>query len=1301
MQNNSLNDHNNHQYPDKSHQDQSTKQFSQYVIDYQKRVDKILHWLFEKNRHLEQRPDQSVLNELSFNELLDEYNLHEKFITDFYDYIYIIMRCKEDGIEMRDNEALNEEDRDEVGIQVDTMEVCYEKLRILSSDRLNVLKRLIEGRQSNKIERFEEWLSSMEKKISCHNNIGPDCNSIEKQLLDMDKFREELEQKQHFLEFMSNVIIFDDIDSESMQVRSGSCESLNHKLENINSRWETICKFVNNHTSKLQRAKTTWDLLEDERPKLLNWLKEVNENLCELTKAATAMTDTQSNNVFVDKLMSQCEKMDCDIKMKQTIYTSLERRTRIEIEAIDDKYSMFIIELEKALEEIQENWNSMMYQKRMLDYQLHAISNKEQETNCIIDITTQQNTTSDLSDQLVDSTNNHSTKPLSLYNNLDTRLELNDFSSNDSPSASNEDQKGSSLQLYSSFSDQRPLNDSSNILRLANDIKSSELENELYSQDELSVDSLSATYHIDDIVNETTKDNNQPELVYSVPNHIINSNHQFPIIDVLDGTQNNNQQRDATHHNCRVEEWRQSLESLSNWLKRIEALLGIDETLLGINNDASIQSWSQTDPHQQLLTILDIEKQINSPYQDEFDCLILQGQQIISDLIPEIDGNAYEANLKEILSDIEIRFGSVRRCLGERKVELADKARWQDLAKKLKTSSEMLIGEMGNIIAETTIGVDLITLAQQQDELIRSKSNLDNNLMVQSSIQDANMFLKMCDTIQQHIGHHVSSPSNNNNHYPEQIIRSSEIGDSSCSSLDDMWSFLRDLKDDVETKLDRLTLHYSELSQLIEDRLERLDEVHKEMHALQHSMQELSKQLQVAEILRSNWGSLDDLAIEQLSEQLEDLKLFRERISEISNTHELMNSIVDWMTQSDVPLSQQNLKRISELNTIWSLIQVSSDERQKLIEIAFDNLGASEQKFLTLTLSDLPNWERRVAASKVPYFIDHTTNKTKWDHPKFTNMLNTLNSVHQVVYSAYRTALKLRIVQKILGIDLIMLDSLKEILDSFNFNQTNSQSRNSISGMSSNEILVDVEQVILVLKQIYTKIQTDEKPQLDVPLSIDLTLNWLLNLYDATRTGFISVLSLKVGLLLMCCATREEKYNFMYDLIANPRTLGVDGRRLGTLFEICMRIPIYLGEGESFGGTGIIENSIRDCFSKSKFNPEQPNCIEKTDYSNWLRSEPQFIIWLPVLHRLLVSENISHQIKCKLCKTNPITGLRYRCLKCFNYNICQNCFLTGRHIGEHYNPITHPMQEYCCQTGSGTKVRDLGKILRNKLKPSR
>jgi len=38
---------------------------------------------------------------------------------------------------------------------------------------------------------------------------------------------------------------------------------------------------------------------------------------------------------------------------------------------------------------------------------------------------------------------------------------------------------------------------------------------------------------------------------------------------------------------------------------------------------------------------------------------------------------------------------------------------------------------------------------------------------------------------------------------------------------------------------------------------------------------------------------------------------------------------------------------------------------------------------------------------------------------------------------------------------------------------------------------------------------------------------------------------------------------------------------------------------------------------------------------------------------------------------------RYRCLRCFNYDLCQTCFFTGDHAKKHDG--SHPIEEYCKQ----------------------
>jgi dystrophin len=87
------------------------------------------------------------------------------------------------------------------------------------------------------------------------------------------------------------------------------------------------------------------------------------------------------------------------------------------------------------------------------------------------------------------------------------------------------------------------------------------------------------------------------------------------------------------------------------------------------------------------------------------------------------------------------------------------------------------------------------------------------------------------------------------------------------------------------------------------------------------------------------------------------------------------------------------------------------------------------------------------------------------------------------------------------------------------------------------------------------------------------------------------------------------------------------------------------------------------------------------------------MVWLPVLHRLSAAETATHNTKCKACKIYPIVGFRYHCLKCFNFDLCHNCFFVGRTAKGH--KADHPTQEYCTSTGRTANIKILGQAIRN------
>lgn len=134
----------------------------------------------------------------------------------------------------------------------------------------------------------------------------------------------------------------------------------------------------------------------------------------------------------------------------------------------------------------------------------------------------------------------------------------------------------------------------------------------------------------------------------------------------------------------------------------------------------------------------------------------------------------------------------------------------------------------------------------------------------------------------------------------------------------------------------------------------------------------------------------------------------------------------------------------------------------------------------------------------------------------------------------------------------------------------------------------------------------------------------------------------------------------LFTLIADENQCA-DERRLGLLIYDCMRLPKLLGEVAAFGGTNV-EPSVRSCLEKAGF---PPNGITSEDVLNWIRAEPQSLVWMLVLHRLRLAEKSRHPAKCNLCRKYPIEGFRYRCLKCFNFDLCQDCYLSDKTTKKH------------------------------------
>ncbi|XP_074180007.1 dystrophin isoform X1 [Rhinolophus sinicus] len=481
---------------------------------------------------------------------------------------------------------------------------------------------------------------------------------------------------------------------------------------------------------------------------------------------------------------------------------------------------------------------------------------------------------------------------------------------------------------------------------------------------------------------------------------------------------------------------------------------------------------------------------------------------------------------------------------------------------------------------------------------------------------------------------------------------------------------LRKQAEEVNTEWEKLNLHSAEWQRKLDEALKRLQE-------LQEATDELDLKLRQAEVIKGSWQPVGDLLIDSLQDHLEKVKALRGEIAPLKENVSHVNDLARQLTTLGIQLSPYNLSTLEDLNTRWKLLQVAVEDRIRQLHEAHRDFGPSSQHFLSTSVQG--PWERAISPNKVPYYINHETQTTCWDHPKMTELYQSLADLNNVRFSAYRTAMKLRRLQKALCLDLLSLSAACDALDQHNLKQ--------------NDQPLDILQIINCLTTIYDRLEQEHNNLVNVPLCVDMCLNWLLNVYDTGRTGRIRVLSFKTGIISLCKAHLEDKYRYLFKQVASS-TGFCDQRRLGLLLHDSIQIPRQLGEVASFGGSNI-EPSVRSCFQFANNKPE----IEAALFLDWMRLEPQSMVWLPVLHRVAAAETAKHQAKCNICKECPIIGFRYRSLKHFNYDICQSCFFSGRVAKGH--KMHYPMVEYCTPTTSGEDVRDFAKVLKNKFRTKR
>ncbi|CAF1203886.1 unnamed protein product [Rotaria sp. Silwood1] len=273
-------------------------------------------------------------------------------------------------------------------------------------------------------------------------------------------------------------------------------------------------------------------------------------------------------------------------------------------------------------------------------------------------------------------------------------------------------------------------------------------------------------------------------------------------------------------------------------------------------------------------------------------------------------------------------------------------------------------------------------------------------------------------------------------------------------------------------------------------------------------------------------------------------------------------------------------------------------------------------------------------------------------------IIQKLESLSKIKFAAYRVACKLRVLQKYLKLSYVDYNVL---VRAFNTHQLQ-------FGVETR--VISSEDARKVLIAIYQLISSYHFNEISIEEIVEVSLKFLYEILNIKLDEDLDVNSFKIILFALSNARLPEKYRCFFRQITSPNVIASQVK-LTELFEILLKLPNHFDNVDSFHADNI-PACVQSCLDHT-----HDGVIREDIFVNWMSREPQTIVWLPTLHRLIATETVRHEAQCNVCKAYPVIGMRYRCLRCFNFDLCQTCFFTGDHGQNHDG--THPIEEYCKQ----------------------
>lgn len=271
--------------------------------------------------------------------------------------------------------------------------------------------------------------------------------------------------------------------------------------------------------------------------------------------------------------------------------------------------------------------------------------------------------------------------------------------------------------------------------------------------------------------------------------------------------------------------------------------------------------------------------------------------------------------------------------------------------------------------------------------------------------------------------------------------------------------------------------------------------------------------------------------------------------------------------------------------------------------------------------------------------------------------LDVIDGLNEIRPAVYRAAMKLLSLQRVCHLDVLSVRHIMAAIRSLKGTRPQQD-----EGLNREEVTRTLNRMFHSVSQEVTHHVTGHVTT-EAP---EKTCSLMLTLFD--RAGSVSAASLQTALIALSPDSLLDKYRALVS-VCEDTSGSISRSGLRCLLQDLSQVPAAVQEDVVFGDVAV---AVRSCFDRV-LTPT----VTSQHVLSWLQSEPRLLLWLPTLYRLYVSQNVSHMVRCHTCKTSPITGLRYRCLKCVKVHVCQSCFMSQRQTRKHKRQ--HPVLEYCTQ----------------------